>query len=345
MSLYIGKKKFSRYNYRLESELEDEVKENSKRIFGENTIYIDAKKKINSGELGKTIPDAFFFDFSDSQNPKFYLVEVELSKHRFYDHIFPQITKFFAFLRSGNANQSKLIDSLFAVINQDQQLYKEFKKYLGEGELYKFLKDTIEDSTDILILIDNDLKEFKEIFETYTDTWGKFVRIIKINTYVNETDKILQLEPDFEIIKDDIEEFSESNDHIQEAEDSIMYTEEYHLDGIKSETKAAYNVIKQNLIGYKINPQHYYIAYRNKHNFVFIKFTKTKLKVIVMLPFDFVDKNLKHHKAIEPSLSVQKFYNGRCSSIVVENIDSIDEVIELIKKSATSDKIKIVKEV
>jgi len=72
---------------------------------------------------------------------------------------------------------------------------------------------------------------------------------------------------------------------------------------------------------------------------------KTKLKVIVMLPFDFVDKNLKHHKAIEPSLSVQKFYNGRCSSIVVENIDNIDEVIELIKKSATSDKIKIVKEV
>lgn len=102
MSLYFNKKKFSAHHFRLESELETVIKENSKKIFGENTIYIDAKKKLNSGELGKTIPDALFFDFSDRQNPKLYLVEVELAKHRFYDHIFPQITKFFAFLRDGN---------------------------------------------------------------------------------------------------------------------------------------------------------------------------------------------------------------------------------------------------
>lgn len=341
MSLYINKKKFSRYSFRLESDLENVVKENAKRIFGENTIYIDAKKKINSGELGKTIPDALFFDFSDSKNPKFYLVEVELAKHGFYDHIFPQITKFFAFLRDGNPHQSKLIESLFTIINQDQNLLKEFKKYLGDQELFKFLKDTIEDATDILILIDNDKKEFKEIFETYTDTWGKYVRIIKINIFANDNEKILQLEPDFEIVKDDIVEDTEQDDENTENEPTVQYTEEHHLEDLKPEAKAAYNTIKNSLSDYKVNPQHYYIAYRNKYNFAFIKFTKTKLKVIVMLPFELVQSKLQHHTVVEPTLSVQKFYNGRCASIVVENTIEIGEVIELLKLAAVSEKIKI----
>lgn len=342
MSLYINKKKFSRYSFKLESDLENVVKENSKRIFGENTIYIDAKRKINSGELGKTIPDALFFDFSDLKNPKFYLVEVELAKHGFYDHIFPQITKFFAFLRDGNPHQSKLIESLFTIINQDQNLQKEFKKYLGDQELFKFLKDTIEDATDILILIDNDKKEFKEIFETYTDTWGKYVRIIKINIYANENERILQLEPDFEIVKDDILEDAEPDDSNEEQ--NKQYTEEHHLEDLKPEAKAAYNSIKNSLSKYKVNPQHYYIAYKNKQNFVFIKFTKTKLKVIVMLPFELVQSKLKHHEVVEPSLGVQKFYNGKCSSIVVENTTNIDEVLELVNLAAVSEKIKISKD-
>ncbi len=346
MSLYFNKKKFSAHHFRLESELETVIKENSKKIFGENTIYIDAKKKLNSGELGKTIPDALFFDFSDRQNPKLYLVEVELAKHRFYDHIFPQITKFFAFLRDGNIHQSKLIESLFTMISQDQTLYKEFKSFLGDAELFKFLKDTIEDATDILILIDDDKKEFKEIFETYTDTWGKYVRVIKVNIFAHENEKILQLEPDFEIIKDDILEEDDdlADDNGHEHLVQSQYSEEYHLDGIKPEPKAAYYAIKASLEMYKLNPQHYYIAFRNKQNFVFIKFTKTKLRIIVMLPFDLVEAHIKNHKVSELSLSVQKFYSGKCSEIIVEGNHHIDEILKLLNLAATSEKIKISKD-
>ena len=31
---------------------------------------------------------------ADKENPEFYIVEVELSKHDFYGHIFPQFTSF-----------------------------------------------------------------------------------------------------------------------------------------------------------------------------------------------------------------------------------------------------------
>ena len=66
MSLFINNKKFVEYAFKKEQELEDIVVAQHKTLFGENTIYIDAKKKINSGELGKTIPDGLLFDFADS---------------------------------------------------------------------------------------------------------------------------------------------------------------------------------------------------------------------------------------------------------------------------------------
>lgn len=60
-----------------------------------------------------------------------------------------------------------------------------------------------------------------------------------------------------------------------------------------------------------------------------------------MLPFEIVQNRVKNHAAIEPSLSVQKFYNGRCSEITVENSQNIDEVLEFLNFAATSEKIKI----
>jgi hypothetical protein len=77
--------------------LENLLFANSKSLFGQSSILIEAKKKIDNKALGGTIPDAFLFDLKDPDNPEFYLVEVELAKHSFYNHIFPQITKFFAF--------------------------------------------------------------------------------------------------------------------------------------------------------------------------------------------------------------------------------------------------------
>ncbi|MDA3780926.1 MAG: hypothetical protein PF487_12015, partial [Bacteroidales bacterium] len=86
--------------YKLESDFEKLVVDNSKTFFGQDTIFIDSKKKIDNTSFGGVIPDGFLFDFSEKNNPEFYLIEVELSKHSFFNHIFPQITKFFAFFKN-----------------------------------------------------------------------------------------------------------------------------------------------------------------------------------------------------------------------------------------------------
>lgn len=337
MSLFFNNKKFSKKYFKLESEFENLICENAKRLFGDKSIYIDSKKKINSGELGKTIPDGLLFDFSEKDDPKFYLVEIELSKHRFYDHIFSQITKFFAFLRDGNSFQSELIDFLYRFISSDVLLLKEFRAHLGEEELFKFLKDVVENSTDILILIDDLKSEFKEIKETYTDTWDKHVRILCVNSFVCENQTIIQINPDFEVIKDVIEIDSEDESEIKPAK----YTEEYHLEGINPEIKEIYSIIKSNFQNFNVNPQHYYISLRGKHNFVFIQLRKSKIKLVIMLPIERLQKMLTHYKATEPSLSVQRFYNGKCSAINIDNKENLNEIIKVLEEASISERIKI----
>src|SRR5262245_4065904 len=128
MIIFLKDKKLTEYKYVTEDEFEKEIVSNSKRFFGKDSVYIDAKKKIESKALGGVIPDGFLFDLSDKKNPEFYLVEVELSKHSFYNHIFPQITKFFAFFRN-KKSQGELVEKLFSIISSDNLLKQEFKKF------------------------------------------------------------------------------------------------------------------------------------------------------------------------------------------------------------------------
>ena len=97
MSVYFNGRKYVEYNYQIEDEFENDVKKNAKLFLGADTIYIDAKRKVDTSDLGGSIPDGFLFDMSEKESPEFYLVENELQKHDFFKHIFPQVTKFFAF--------------------------------------------------------------------------------------------------------------------------------------------------------------------------------------------------------------------------------------------------------
>ena len=123
-------KHYTENKYSLENDFERMIMDSHKVLFGEDTIIIDAKRKIGSSALGNTIPDGFLFDMSDPENREFYLIEVELASHGFFDHIFPQITKFFAFFKDSKP-QKELIEKLYSAINTDSELKQQFKKYLG----------------------------------------------------------------------------------------------------------------------------------------------------------------------------------------------------------------------
>ncbi len=55
--IYLNGQRYSEKQYKLESEFEKLVVANSKTFFGEKTIFIDAKKKLDNDSLGGVIPD------------------------------------------------------------------------------------------------------------------------------------------------------------------------------------------------------------------------------------------------------------------------------------------------
>ncbi|HEU4386934.1 MAG TPA: DUF5655 domain-containing protein [Blastocatellia bacterium] len=330
MILFLNGRKLTEYTYATEEEFEKEIVMNSKKFFGSNSVYVDAKKKIESRALGGVVPDGFLFDLSDKENPEFYLVEVELSKHSFYNHIFPQITKFFAFFRN-KKSQGELVEKLFSIVSSDNVLRQEFKKFLGEREIYKFIKDVLDNSQNILLIIDGEKNELPEIVETYTDTWGKLVKILVLKRFSKDGDLVYSMTPDFQ----DIEyAFGEPVD-TEGSDENVQYSEEYHLEGVRPVVKDIYNRIKDELLKtdseIKFNPQKYYISIRYGKNIAYFKILKSKLRLVIMLPEKVASSQLQHTPVHALSEGVQRFYSGTCCELIIDSNENLDEVIGLIK--------------
>ena len=331
MIIFSNNKKYSEFSFKLEKDFENEISNNSKLFFGPKTIYIDFKRKIDSQTFGGAIPDGFLFDFSDPSTPEFYLIEVELTSHDFFKHIFPQITKFFAFFNNEKSRRD-LISKLYSIISQNNEIEQEFRKYLNNKEIFKFLNDIIEDSQNILLILDGEKIELPEIIETYTDTWGKIVKIQIIKKFINSDSSLYIVSPEFENI-DFIDTFAESTE--SENVQSNKITEEYHLETIEPEILKIYNEIKNRIQGHNnkiyLNPQKYYISIRLNHNLAFFKIRKKKLRLIVMLPENTIKGKINSYNIKSLTESVQKFYNGPCAAIDIDKINNIDEIIDLLK--------------
>ena len=195
MAIYHKSGKFQEYKFKKEEDFEKEVVNNYKLFFGEKTIYIDAKKKMET-KIGNVIPDGFLFDLTNIDDPEFYIVEVELSKHSFYEHIFPQITKFIGFINSQN------YDTLITKIWEEVQSDKILKKQFGETkELYKFIKDTMANNCNILLVIDDLKQELNEMNSVYQE-WNRLVKQICIKKHINKNETMYDITPEFKDIED-----------------------------------------------------------------------------------------------------------------------------------------------
>jgi predicted transport protein len=333
MKLFTNNKAYTQFQFEKEADFEREVISNSKQFFGTNSIYIDAKRKIETKNLGNSIPDGFLFDLSDKDNPEFYIVEVELAKHDFYNHIFPQITKFFGFYKNPKS-QNDLVEKIFSFITSEDDIKKEFKKYLGEKEIYKFIKDTLERSQNILLVIDGDKKELPEIMETYSDTWGKMVKLTLIKKFFNGSDTIYTMHPDFEDI-----EFAEIETEISADTEDIEYTEDYHFEGVSEVVRQIYGDIKSDLLKANsaliFNPKKYYISIRNSRNIAFFKIARKRITLVVMQAEQETRNEITQHTIKTLPDSVQKFWNGPSCAIVIETTEHLNEVKTLLKKLAS----------
>lgn len=85
---------FTQMVYGEETVFEKMIIENAEAIFGKNGLYFNLKKRIGKPKKGAAIPDGYFLDLTFHNDPRLYLVEVELNSHDVYGHIGEQILRF-----------------------------------------------------------------------------------------------------------------------------------------------------------------------------------------------------------------------------------------------------------
>jgi len=331
---------FEQVFYSREEDFEQLVAKNAVTIFGNQSIYINAKRKITTSTLGGTIPDGFLIDLSDPEDPQFYLVEIELQSHDFFKHIFPQITKFFAFYMTSE-QRHKLIETIFAFLKdnfgKDMDLAAKMVHIIKSNEVYKFLKDTIDSSQNILIIIDGPKPEFEEIINTYTDTWRKMVKVQIVNHFRRGENNIITVEPPFQNLEfgDAVSPFPP-----QEPDRTSPYTEEFHLKNCNQNVKDVYSKLKARFLEIKsmleFNPIKSYIGVVDRRNIAFIMPRKKKIRMVILLSEDEVKENLHsgHHKVLTHSEPTQRAWAGgnpNCS-VEITDTEQWDEIQKLLKQ-------------
>ena len=328
ISVSLNGEVFEQVIYSKEHDFEQLVAKNSETIFGNKSIYIDSKRRITTSTLGRTIPDGFLIDLSRTDYPQFYLVEVELQSHDFSNHIFPQITRFFAFYRNSE-QRHKLTETIFTLFQEDAVLTEKIRDSIGAKEVYKFLKDTIDRSQNILIIIDGTKPEFEEIINTYTDTWGKMVRVQIVNHFRRGENNIITVEPPFQNLAVSPSPEKEPPKPSQDTKKNRQ-----------PEVLEIYEKLKQEFINVKntlrFNPTTGYIGVVDKRQIAFIKLQKKRIRLVVLLAENEVKEILRsgHHYVIRHTDADQPFWGGKnpnCS-VVISDTEQWDEIQRLLAR-------------
>ena len=142
-----------------EDMLEIAIEKNSPYIFGEDSFYFNSKTKLKSAAGIGSIPDAYLIIFAPQ--PKWCILEVELSSHPLYEHVIPQLTKFNRGIEE-SAGKSKITNLFYDAIKADTVLEAKIRKKIGSGEIFKFISELISDPPIIVIAIDEKTEELEE---------------------------------------------------------------------------------------------------------------------------------------------------------------------------------------
>ena len=115
----------------------------------------------------------------------------------------------------------------------------------------------------------------------------------------------------------------------------VVYSEQFHLDRVDDSVRQVYAYIKRRVEeidpSFMMNPKKGYISLRRRRNVAFLRFTKKKARIIIMLPEDQIQAAVHHHQVTLPADSVKAFYNGPCATVTIVNLEHIEEVIDLLK--------------
>lgn len=183
---------YTQYVYSKEADFEKMIVENSDKIFGTTGIYFDIKKLIGTPKKGATIPDGYFLDLTFHNDPRLYLVEVELNSHDVYGHIGEQILRFGI---STETDKYKIKNCLLTEVNKDDLKKQKLATYFSKSKynnINELLDKVIFDNKPAaIIVIDEATDELYNVMAQLTMS----TEVIEAQTYVCGDKKLHRFSP------------------------------------------------------------------------------------------------------------------------------------------------------
>jgi len=142
-----------------EETFEEIIKEHARDIFGEDTELFDIKKKIKTKAGIGSIPDGYVITFADE--PRWYIVEIELSSHPIYEHVVPQLVKFISGVENPESRR-EITNALYNEIKDDVNLKNRVRERIGSGEIHQFISNLLSKPPKLVIIIDEVSSELEE---------------------------------------------------------------------------------------------------------------------------------------------------------------------------------------
>lgn len=183
---------YTQYTYLKEDEFEKMIVDYSSSIFGSAGIYFDIKKLIGTPKKGATIPDGYYLDLTFHNDPRLYLVEVELNSHDVYGHIGEQILRFGI---SSETDKYKIKNHLLSAVNKDNSKKKKLADYFAKSKydnINELLDRVIfENKPAAIIVIDEATDELFNVMAQLTMA----TEVIEAQTYVCGDKKLHRFSP------------------------------------------------------------------------------------------------------------------------------------------------------
>lgn len=317
---FVGGEKIDEAKFYTKNDLEDFIIQNHKTLFGENSIIIDNTKSRN-----EYFPYMFLIDFGNKDYPRMYIIETNLTEDNL-GLLYARITHFIASIKN-KVYQKDFLTKFCNVIYANDKAKDDLGIWLTEEqELLAFLSELLDKNAAILLIKDNDNVVLDLMQAVYVETWGKMLRQILVKKYYCDDDTIYSVNPLFADIW---------KNGKQKTEETIKVSENDHLCELPDRIRNIYKSIKTALLeldsSLEFNPKKHYISIRKNKNLAFLHLRRKQADIVVMNSEENTRELIKHHRIKSLPASVQKFWNGKCCTIVVENADNLEEVIELLK--------------
>lgn len=183
---------YTQYLYSKEADFEKMIVGHAKQIFGASGIYFDFKKLIGTPKKGAAIPDGYFLDLTFHNDPRLYLVEIELNSHDVYGHIGEQILRFGI---STETDKYRIKNFLLAEVDRDNGKQQKLAAYFSKskyGNINELLDKVIFDNKPAaIIVIDEATDELYNVMAQLTMA----TEVIEAQTYICGDKKLHRFSP------------------------------------------------------------------------------------------------------------------------------------------------------